>query len=464
MNRAVARTLSITMMLPCTVPAAALDRKPPAQDLRPEPSVPETITCRPNRTCDISSSSVPSKLGTLQRRLDEKLSELPLSVEDFRGGRCAGASDDTCAVKAAVAAACTAGGIEVRLARATYAISDTLTMPSTCSNVWFHGVSAQGTILNSTALAKPIVSVSGTGNRVSSVYLAYAGKPQAGAAALAFVGAHNSLADNFAAYNVDIGVSVTDSSSATFLNNFQIYNYFSVGVFSRQTNDVFVSNFVFNTPAQRNYGTLGGLRLVNQVEAFTMMNGDILGGAYSMTTDAATNATGSRPAYNKFVNVYFDSSLYGVSLGNTVLTDFANCWFSAGRSGGGYAGVTLGSTDSISFTAGTTFFNNGMDGALVNATAKRTVFNGVHAEGNSATAASGVGHGIHIAAGTTDFIITNSTGSNALNPSGKQGYAIRLDPGASDRYTIQGNLVSGNVTGGVSDGGTGTNKLVQGNW
>jgi hypothetical protein len=48
-------------------------------------------------------------------------------------------------------------------------------------------------------------------------------------------------------------------------------------------------------------------------------------------------------------------------------------------------------------------------------------------------------------------------------PTVTQAYGISVITGASDYYVIANNLVSGNITAGVGDGGTGTHKTVTGN-
>ena len=43
-----------------------------------------------------------------------------------------------------------------------------------------------------------------------------------------------------------------------------------------------------------------------------------------------------------------------------------------------------------------------------------------------------------------------------------QGYGILIAAGASDNYTISNAIVAQNVTGGISDGGSGSNKRIAG--
>ena len=230
------------------------------------------------------------------------------------------------------------------------------------------------------------------------------------------------------------------------------------------------SNFVVATSDQTKFA-LGGIRILNHSEALDFVNGQVLGGVYSLTTGASSYTFGARPAYNRFVNVYFDSSAKGSIIDKSVMTEFIGSWFSGGRTGSGYPALEILSGDSLSFT-GTEFFNSGAAGAQVDVNAHRITFSNVTANDNSVTAGSGASPGILIMAGASDFSVIGSKGSNGLvpanvsnnNPPGQQSYFVQVQVGASDRYVISGNLVGGNVKGGVSDGGTVKIKIIQGNF
>lgn len=76
---------------------------------------------------------------------------------------------------------------------------------------------------------------------------------------------------------------------------------------------------------------------------------------------------------------------------------------------------------------------------------------------------SGNNHGIAVAAGASHFIIANNEIGHVATGSGQQGYGVIVNAGGSDFYNIANNIVQGNATGGVNDGGTGTNKTISGN-
>lgn len=202
---------------------------------------------------------------------------------------------------------------------------------------------------------------------------------------------------------------------------------------------------------------LGGFRLTNKVEAFNATDGDVIGGVYSMTTDAASFAPYVRPAYCKFTNIYMDSADEGVALDKAVEFDFISCWFSNRPA----RGIVLYETDGIRFNGGGAV-NCHTNGMFITAEAKRTVVTNFAARGNS-VADAGEHAGILVAAGTTDFTIAACTLGGSIG-FGTQSWGVAVEVGASDRYSIVNNLVDGNTVGGVQDGGTGVNKAVERNY
>ena len=94
------------------------------------------------------------------------------------------------------------------------------------------------------------------------------------------------------------------------------------------------------------------------------------------------------------------------------------------------------------------------------------VANNLIADNNSG--GSPYGFGISVGVGVTGFTFANNRiGNNMLWGGGYQRYCIFVAPGGSNRYSITGNSCSGHtaVNGDlVYDGGTGTRKVVTGNY
>lgn len=74
------------------------------------------------------------------------------------------------------------------------------------------------------------------------------------------------------------------------------------------------------------------------------------------------------------------------------------------------------------------------------------------------------GYGVLITADLSNFDITDNTiGGGPLGVAGRQKYGIAVASGTGSNYIITGNNCAGNVTGGISDGGTGVNRVVANN-
>jgi hypothetical protein len=72
--------------------------------------------------------------------------------------------------------------------------------------------------------------------------------------------------------------------------------------------------------------------------------------------------------------------------------------------------------------------------------------------------------GIGVGSGVSKFAITGNHITNDTSFTGvgaTQAYGVFVSSGASDYYQVVGNVINGNTVANVSDGGTGTNKIVQ---
>lgn len=71
---------------------------------------------------------------------------------------------------------------------------------------------------------------------------------------------------------------------------------------------------------------------------------------------------------------------------------------------------------------------------------------------------------IHVAAGVTDFTISNNrSGVTAIGNGNTTKYGVEIASGASDRYLLVNNRLRGWATAGHIDGGSGVNKTISGN-
>lgn len=161
-------------------------------------------------------------------------------------------------------------------------------------------------------------------------------------------------------------------------------------------------------------------------------------------------------------NWYFGTN--GGDVGNVTMT---NCWGSSSSTGSGVniVGASAGKVNGVSINGGQFIFNS--HAGITNGNGTNFLVNGALVMGNSQVGPSSY-PGIAIGAGVTQFVITNNISQyggylqNVGSPD-YQSYGIQVQTGASDYYIITGNLVNGNLSVGVSDGGSGTHKNVAGN-
>lgn len=249
--------------------------------------------------------------------------------------------------------------------------------------------------------------------------------------------------------------------NGVFMERIYVNNWLNAGVnVDGACNDIQLSNFIMSHVATP-VGT--GIRLHNHVEAFSCINGDIIGGEYGLTTssDDTPFAPENRlcPQFNKFTKVFFDSSELGVYLDFTNATTFTNCWFATSLAG---SGVNVDEAYYQLFD-GCTFITNYAHGiALINPAQQGVRLANCQLLNNNL---GNIGaHGIVATAGVSDWSVTDcDISNNAFPASPGQSYGIFIDTGSSDRYIVRGNNLTGNALGGMQDLGTGTNKRIGGN-
>jgi hypothetical protein len=391
--------------------------------------------------------------GAVPTTVQAKLRE-SVSVKDF-GAVGDGVADDTAAIQAAIDAVQAAGGGEVFVPKGTYNLSAALTLPDAVSLV---GANRYAALLRQTVATANVINVTGWFCNVRSLSIIYASTPESPAAAIKVTSAYCTLED-FVIRNAYTGVWWY-GGPAVFGNmrNLMILDYESCGLLCQGINDLFLSDFLMNA-GNATRGALGGIRLLDKVEALLAVNGDILQGVFAMTMDASSNALNVRPAYNTFQSVYFDSAANTTLIAKMVESDFVGCWFSNGRSGAGFPGMQIENSQSVRFTA-SRFFNSGGPGALVAATSEDIAFVNCKFESNSVTSGSGVAHGLVIATGTPRVKVIGCTAGNGLY-TGEQGRGIFINNDCTD-VIVADNDLTGNKDGALVVG-TGVTGVIRDN-
>lgn len=341
------------------------------------------------------------------------------------------------------------GGGELHFPCGTYRITAELTVSNI--GVCIRGDNRWTTTIRQDTLNARILNITNQYCAVSSLGLTYGtGTPTNGATAIRSTGFFNHFADlTFKrSYN---GLELVNGNGQK-IRDFEMLEYENAGVVVQNCSDIYIARAVFNAGTQAR-GIGGGLRLTDKAEGIFVTDIDILSGKYSLVTGASVYGGGTRPAYNTFTNCLFDTAAEGSTIGQMVLTEFVSCWWSGGRTGAGFNGLSISQSDSLKFT-NCRWFQNGAHGCLVQNTALRTQFLGCSFESNSATTGSGVSHGLVFAASTTDFSVVNCIAHNGLGV-GSQGYGIFIN-NSCDRFQITDCNLAGNVTGAISDGSAST--------
>lgn len=189
--------------------------------------------------------------------------------------------------------------------------------------------------------------------------------------------------------------------------------------------------------------------------------------------EAASHGVAFVPGSSQFVQGVMMSKVIGDSSGGSGYYFGGSGKIAEIRSEAGY--VSSNAEHGIHFDASSTATiddvvlantnntNNQKHGVLLGRGTRVGIFFG--SANQNSRASSGTYDGIRVAAGVSDFTINGvwagAGGWIGLNSvTNRQGYGVKVESGSSDRYTITGNHLSGNVTGALDDQGTGTNKTV----
>ena len=361
--------------------------------------------------------------------------------------------DSTAAFQAAIAAASVAGKA-VHIPAGTWYISDVLNLTQT---VRLTGEGRFASTIIQKTTSKGILNVSGNFCMIDQIGLLYSGTPVSGGTAIRSTGNYTTV-DYVAVRSAYVSMDFETGVGST-ASNILLFDYEDIGLYVRNLNDLFVSNFIFNA-GNTVKGRRGGFRMEGKVEAFIMHNGDILLGVTSHTTNVTTYGMNTRPAYNNFTNVFFDSGKQSATFDRMVETEFVSCWWSGARETVS-AGLTISECRSLRFT-NCRFFNNGGHGVLVQPSCTDINFVNCKAESNSAAAANGAYHGFAFGAGCTQFSLIGCTASNGLF-TGQQGVGVFIDSGCND-FNVESCNLLGNFTGPLIDGtGSTARKTIRAN-
>jgi len=185
-----------------------------------------------------------------------------------------------------------------------------------------------------------------------------------------------------------------------------------------------------------------------------------LNGAYGIFMRDTQNTGTSAPWWIHGFDVEVDHNYYyGVLLNNGEGFFITASWIGSCLTGSGVVYGAGWSGESV-ITA-TRIVGNWQHGVMISGGVSADISHNVI--GANSQGGSGTYHGIAVSANVNEFTIIGNKVGDLHSLVEKQGYGILVNAGTSNKYIISGNRCHDNVTGTVSDGGTGVTKSVTGN-
>lgn len=301
----------------------------------------------------------------------------------------------------------------------------------------------------SSATNVPIVRMGGTKSRISGVTLRYLNTPVAGASALKFTGPVNSFEDIFV---VNAYRGIEQLANDIIGRNFRVENCIQIPLHIQGAIQGGYSDFVLYGDVASGKSSISNIRLQGQVESIKFVNGEILGGVRSITTDAPALANTQCPAYCDFTSVKFDGASSSSQINNALKLKFMGCWWSGGRESVDN-GLQLLATKGLEFSANA-FVNCGLNGMdVTNQTTGLKVVGGDSWDNGASPGTPGLIAGIRFEDGCHHYDVQGFSGANGLvTPysgwSGKQTHAVVV--GASNHHFLVNARDYGGITAAVS--------------
>lgn len=386
-----------------------------------------------------------------------------VSVKDF-GAVGDGSTDDTSAIQATINAVGAAGGGTVYFPAGTYKISSKLTVAN--NGVYLVGAGRRGTTLSPTAMSTDHILFDTVSNGgLSHLAIIPSGAQTGSTASVRVLNCNRVVLDSFLIFgNCQTGV-VCDGGAIQFLttiSNFQIDSCAFSGIqvgnganFAQDTTifEGVVANCsvgILLTHCSGVYATsIDVLSCINNGIASFPATGHIVSACFftAVLADTTTNGNGF---------AFFNNG------GKISDINLVNCWGSSCFLDGLVCGTNC---DGILISS-SRFINNRRNGIYLQGGTNYTITG--NQIGMNSMSGSGAYHGIAIASNISHFTIENNFSGGPLGKIGAispnlQGYGILINSGASNLYNIIGNDLTGNVSGGISNGSSSTGRHIYGN-
>jgi len=377
-----------------------------------------------------------------------------------------GASDSTSAITTAVSDATSAGGGVVYFPTGSFKTSGFSIAASNIS-ILGDGQGASIIRLSSTTANCITLGASGTNYQnisIKGITLLPEGTQTGGAQIYVIDSSVIRISDLWAKGYNGIVIDSTQYESTCRIDNFYMQSCSNAGICIGPSSastaapvDTYISN---GTIAQCGTGLLiqnGSGVYANAV--------DILKGSSGVSLNPASNQTANSCFFNQVLTDTQTGTGWTLGgSGNLSEIIMNSCW-AASSSGSSGINITNSSANGI-LIENCNVHNNYEYGIIISAGTNINISNNMVFM--NSTIGSGTYHGIAVAPNLSGFQITgNISGKGGyfsdVGNTNNQGYGIIVNSGSSNNYIIQNNRCPSNVTGGVSDAGTGTLKYVGNN-
>jgi len=279
---------------------------------------------------------------------------------------------------------------------------------------------------------------------------------------IVFVNGHNLKIQNIRMESPFIGIKFLGGAEQFlyYLENFEInhpvYRGIQVGDSSRVVQDLWVSDGVIAGAGQEGiafyncsglyFSSIDVISCGNGIVFYPAFGDVVKGGFFSQVLADTSTSNGWNILENG--GIVSDITLTG-------------CWGATNGDNGFRFESGSGIIDGINLS-GCISTNNSKNGILVQGVKNLNLSNS-QVTSNSQSS-SGTYHGLNVDTDVSNFTVLGGTfGQGGGFATNNQGYGIFVGTGNSDFYNIIGTDCTGNVTGGISDGGTGDDKYIYGN-
>jgi hypothetical protein len=410
-----------------------------------------------------------SGTGATTRTLQAKERDV-VSVKDF-GAVGDGATDDTAAIQAAIAGA--VSNATIYFPSGAYKISASINVIS--NGILLKGDGRMATGINPTSASIDAFHFGGgavgSGPYRSGIEGMQISNPRKGvwfdkgctncyARDLYITGAAVGIQNNG-----DYTVNPKNDNIITSLHRVEVENFTQYGFYFYHCGDAYISE------CQTTGSNLSGKAMMvdSGVTAIYASRCNFLSSATGIEINDSVGISpnpGSfrtQPGQMFFSDVLGDTCTnYGWNISNAYQVTLTNCWGGGSTAG---VGINIGAASKEITLNGCRALGNSQHGIVLGANANsRVKVIGCHSYSNG-YATSNTYDGVYVTAGAGNFLIEgcqcyNDTG---MGLSETQRYGINIDTGATDYFVVSGNVNMNNLTGGLRDASTGSNKQLFGN-